>query len=312
MGIVIRNKARLVAQRYTQEEGIDYEEVFAPVARIEAIRLFLAYASYMGFTFYQMDVKSAFLYRTIDEDVYVIQSPGFQDLQFPDRVYKVVKAMYGLHQAPRACCAEEFETIMHDKFKYGAMGVGNSTFSSLLSVTKKDGNFLSQDKIHDWIFIVLTAIKSRYHVYCTKSYPTLGLWYPKRVSFWDLVAYSAKDYGGATIFRKSKPLVVRHVLGRRLNLLHAKMHGLLWPLLHLKLCMWQPASSVDNVLWILKSSCWTMELDMMIAELNRSNEMVAKHLSEYEQAEAELSHNEKVELINELPHVEKRFLLKSD
>nr|GEZ90958.1 copia protein [Tanacetum cinerariifolium] len=78
-GIVIRNKARLVAQGHTQEEGIDYKEVFAPVARIEAIRLFLAYASFMGFTVYQMDVKSAFLYGTIDEEVYVMQPPGFQD-----------------------------------------------------------------------------------------------------------------------------------------------------------------------------------------------------------------------------------------
>nr|GEX86555.1 putative ribonuclease H-like domain-containing protein [Tanacetum cinerariifolium] len=76
-GIVIRNKARLVAQGHTQEEGIDYDEVFAPVARIEAIRLFLAYASFMGFTVYQMDVKSAFLYETIDEEVYVMQPPGF-------------------------------------------------------------------------------------------------------------------------------------------------------------------------------------------------------------------------------------------
>nr|GEY01884.1 retrovirus-related Pol polyprotein from transposon TNT 1-94 [Tanacetum cinerariifolium] len=87
-GIVIRNKAKLVAQGYTQEEGIDYEEVFAPVAKIEAIRLFLAYASFMGFTVYQMDVKSAFLYGTIDEEVYVMQPPGFQDLEFPARVYK--------------------------------------------------------------------------------------------------------------------------------------------------------------------------------------------------------------------------------
>nr|GFC69692.1 copia protein [Tanacetum cinerariifolium] len=71
-GIVIRNKSRLVAQGYTQEEGIDYDEVFAPIARIEAIRLFLAYASFMGFTVYQMDVKSAFLYGTIDEEVYVM------------------------------------------------------------------------------------------------------------------------------------------------------------------------------------------------------------------------------------------------
>jgi hypothetical protein len=100
-GIVIRNKARLVAQGYTQEEGIDYEEVFAPVARIEAILLFLAYASFMGFTVYQMDVKSAFLYGTIDEEVYVSQPPGFEDPQHPNKVYKVVKALYGLHQAPR-------------------------------------------------------------------------------------------------------------------------------------------------------------------------------------------------------------------
>nr|GFB32086.1 copia protein [Tanacetum cinerariifolium] len=101
-GIVIRNKARLVAQRYTQEEGIDYDDVFAPVARIEAIRLFLAYASFMGFTVYQMDVKSAFLNSTIDDEVYVMQPLGFQDLEFLARVYRVEKAMYGLHQAPRA------------------------------------------------------------------------------------------------------------------------------------------------------------------------------------------------------------------
>nr|GEY66125.1 ribonuclease H-like domain, reverse transcriptase, RNA-dependent DNA polymerase [Tanacetum cinerariifolium] len=172
-GIVIRNKARLVALWHTQEEGIDYDEVFAPVARIEAIRLFLAYASFMGFIVYQMDdlespakvykvekamyglhhaprawygvrpigtkwvlknkkdergivirnktrlvaqghtqeeridynemdVKSAFLYGIINEEVYVMQRPGFQDLEYPARVYKVEKAMYGLHQAPRA------------------------------------------------------------------------------------------------------------------------------------------------------------------------------------------------------------------
>ncbi|GJU04142.1 putative ribonuclease H-like domain-containing protein [Tanacetum coccineum] len=101
-GIVVRNKARLVAQGHTQEEGIDYDEVFAPVARIEAIRIFLAYASFMGFTVYQMDVKSAFLYGQIEEEVYVCQPPGFEDPDHPDKVYKVVKALYGLHQAPRA------------------------------------------------------------------------------------------------------------------------------------------------------------------------------------------------------------------
>nr|GEY47629.1 hypothetical protein [Tanacetum cinerariifolium] len=96
-GIVVRNKARLVAQGHTQEEGIDYEEVFTPVARIEAIRLFLAYAFLMGFMVYQMDVKSAFLYGTIKEEVYVCQPLGFEDPDYPDKVYKVVKALYGLH-----------------------------------------------------------------------------------------------------------------------------------------------------------------------------------------------------------------------
>ncbi|GJS81173.1 putative ribonuclease H-like domain-containing protein [Tanacetum coccineum] len=101
-GIIIKNKARLVAQGHTQEEGIDYDEFFAPVARIEAIRIFLAYASYMGFTVYQMDVKSASLYGQIEEEVYVCQPLGFEDPDHPDKVYKVVKALYGLHQAPRA------------------------------------------------------------------------------------------------------------------------------------------------------------------------------------------------------------------
>nr|GEW35346.1 hypothetical protein [Tanacetum cinerariifolium] len=85
-----------------KEEGIYYKEVFAPVAKIEAIRLLLAYASFMGFMVYQMDVKSAFLYGTIEEEVYVCQPPRFEDLDYPDKVYKVFKALYGLHQAPRA------------------------------------------------------------------------------------------------------------------------------------------------------------------------------------------------------------------
>ncbi|GJX14950.1 putative ribonuclease H-like domain-containing protein, partial [Tanacetum coccineum] len=100
--IVVKNKARLVAQGHRQEEGIDYDEVFAPVARIEGIRLFLAFASYMGFLVYQIDVKSAFLYGTIEEEVYVHQPSGFVDPAYLNKVYNVVKALYGLHQAPRA------------------------------------------------------------------------------------------------------------------------------------------------------------------------------------------------------------------
>ncbi|KAJ9543932.1 hypothetical protein OSB04_023639 [Centaurea solstitialis] len=120
-GIVIKNKARLVAQGYTQEEGIDYDDVFAPVARIEAIRLFLAFASYKGFKVYQMDVKSAFLYGTIDEEVYVSQPPGFEDPKYPDKVYKLRKALYGLHQAPRAWYDTLSSYLLENKFERGVI-----------------------------------------------------------------------------------------------------------------------------------------------------------------------------------------------
>ncbi|GKA81322.1 putative ribonuclease H-like domain-containing protein, partial [Tanacetum coccineum] len=119
--IVVKNKARLVAQGFRQEEGIDYDEVFAPVARIEAIRLFLAFASYMGFTVYQMDVKSAFLYGTIEEEVYVHQPPGFVDPAHPNKVYKVIKALYGLHQAPRAWYETLSSFLMENGFRRGTI-----------------------------------------------------------------------------------------------------------------------------------------------------------------------------------------------
>ncbi|GJV13616.1 putative ribonuclease H-like domain-containing protein [Tanacetum coccineum] len=120
-GIVVRNKARLVAQGHRQEEGIDYDEVFAPVARIEAIRLFLAFASYLGFMVYQMDVKSAFLYGRIDEEVYVTQPKGFVDPQHPKKVYKVVKALYGLHQAPRAWYATLSTFLLKHGYRRGTI-----------------------------------------------------------------------------------------------------------------------------------------------------------------------------------------------
>ncbi|GJV31487.1 putative ribonuclease H-like domain-containing protein [Tanacetum coccineum] len=114
-----KNKAKLVAQGYTQEEGIKYDEFFAPVARIEAIRLFLAYALFKDFVVYQMDVKSAFLYGKIEEEVYVCQPPGFEDPDFPDRVYKVEKALYGLHQALRAWYETLSTYLMDNGFQRG-------------------------------------------------------------------------------------------------------------------------------------------------------------------------------------------------
>ncbi|WVZ97188.1 hypothetical protein U9M48_042741 [Paspalum notatum var. saurae] len=100
--MVVRNKARLVAQGFCQKEGIDYEETFAPVAHLEAIRILLTFAASKGFKLQQMDVKSAFLNGFIEEEVYVRQPPGFESARFLDRVYKLRKALYGLKQAPRA------------------------------------------------------------------------------------------------------------------------------------------------------------------------------------------------------------------
>nr|GFA80786.1 retrovirus-related Pol polyprotein from transposon TNT 1-94 [Tanacetum cinerariifolium] len=100
--LVIQNKARLVAVGYTQQEGIDYDETFSPVARIEAIRLFLACAAHKDFIVFQMDVKTAFLNGILKEEVYVGQPPGFFSKQYPDHVYALDKALYGLKQAPQA------------------------------------------------------------------------------------------------------------------------------------------------------------------------------------------------------------------
>ncbi|GJT91700.1 retrovirus-related pol polyprotein from transposon TNT 1-94 [Tanacetum coccineum] len=170
-GIVIKNKARLVAQGYTQEEGIDYDEVFAPVARIEAIRLFLAYASFKDFVVYQMDVKSAFLYGKIEEEVYVCQPPGFEDPDFPDRVMSRVlffmdkdeTRLYFIRRdkgdillvqvyvddiifgSTKKSLCTEFEKMMHKKFQMSSMG--ELTFFLGLQVKQKeDGIFISQDK----------------------------------------------------------------------------------------------------------------------------------------------------------------------
>ncbi|WVZ70762.1 hypothetical protein U9M48_019404 [Paspalum notatum var. saurae] len=120
-GIVVRNKARLVAQGFCQKEGIDYEETFAPVARLEAIRILLAFAASKGFKLQQMDVKSAFLNGFIEEEVYVRQPPGFESARFPDRVYKLRKALYGLKQAPRAWYARLKSFLLKSGFVMGSV-----------------------------------------------------------------------------------------------------------------------------------------------------------------------------------------------
>ncbi|GJR33007.1 putative ribonuclease H-like domain-containing protein [Tanacetum coccineum] len=234
-GIVVRNKARLVAQGYTQEEGIDYDEVFAPVARIEAIRLFLAYASFMNFIVYQMDVKSAFLYGTIEEEVYVCQPPGFEDPEFPNKVYKVEKALYGLHQAPRAWYETLSTYLLENRFRRGV--IDKTLFIKkdkddilLVHVKQKDdGIFISQDKyvadiLRKFDFATVKTASTpmetkkallkdeevadvdlhdvkRIFRYL-KGHPKLGIWYLRDSPF-DLEDFSDSDYAGASLDRKS-------------------------------------------------------------------------------------------------------------
>ncbi|GJZ68276.1 putative ribonuclease H-like domain-containing protein [Tanacetum coccineum] len=120
----------------------DYDEVFAPVARIEAIGIFLAFASYMGFIVYQMDVKSAFLYGTIDEEVYMSQPPGFVDPKFPKKVFKVVKALYGLHQAPKAWYATLSTFLLKSGYRRG-------TINKTLFIKKNKNDIMSSRKKMD-------------------------------------------------------------------------------------------------------------------------------------------------------------------
>nr|GEY09827.1 hypothetical protein [Tanacetum cinerariifolium] len=136
----------LLQFKMQKEEGIDYEEVFPLVARIEAIWLVLAYASFMGFMVYQMDVKSAFLYGTIEEEVYVCQPLGFEDPDYPDKVYMVVKSLYGLHQAPRAW----YETLTNYLLENGLQrGKINQT---LFIKKQKVDILLVQVYVDDFIF----------------------------------------------------------------------------------------------------------------------------------------------------------------
>ncbi|KAK1579119.1 hypothetical protein QYE76_016956, partial [Lolium multiflorum] len=118
-GNIVRNKARLVAQGFSQVEGIDFGETYAPVARLESIRILLAYASHHNFKLQQMDVKSAFLNGPLHEEVYVKQPPGFEDLNFPNHVYKLDKALYGLKQAPRAWYEHLKELLVDRGFDVG-------------------------------------------------------------------------------------------------------------------------------------------------------------------------------------------------
>nr|GFA68020.1 retrovirus-related Pol polyprotein from transposon TNT 1-94 [Tanacetum cinerariifolium] len=187
-GIVIRNKARLVAQGHTQDEGIDYDEVFTHVARIKAIRLFLAYASFMSFTVYQMDVKSAFLFGTIIEEVSLNtpmdkENPWGKDGTGKDVDLHLYRSMIG---------SLIYLTASRPDIMFAVCACSRN------QVTPKECHLHAVKRIFRYL----------------KGHPKLGLWYPKDSPF-DLVAYSDSDYGGATQDRKSTTRGCQF-LGRRL------------------------------------------------------------------------------------------------
>nr|GEY28443.1 hypothetical protein [Tanacetum cinerariifolium] len=232
-GIVIRNKDKLVAQVYTQEEGIDYEEVFAPVARIEAIRLFLAYASFMGFIVYQMDVKSAFLYGIIDEEAprawygtlskYLLDN-GFQrgtiDQPLFIRKHKGEFLLVQVHSDVRSA-----NTPMDKENPWGKDGPGKDVELYLYRSMIRSLMYLTASR-PDIMFAVCACTRYQVtpkecHLHAVKrifrylkGHPKLGLWYPNE-SPSDMVAYSDSDYGGATQDRKSTTRGCQF-LGRRL------------------------------------------------------------------------------------------------
>nr|GEX63251.1 retrovirus-related Pol polyprotein from transposon TNT 1-94 [Tanacetum cinerariifolium] len=144
--IVIQNKSRLVAKGYAQKEGVDFEESFAPVARLEAVRLFIAYAAHKSFTIYQMEVKTTFLYGPLKEEVYVNQPNGFFNPYHPDKVYRLKKALYGLKQAPRAWYDELSNFLVSKGFSKGSI-------DPALFITKHRGDILLvQIYVDDIIF----------------------------------------------------------------------------------------------------------------------------------------------------------------
>ncbi|GJY16218.1 retrovirus-related pol polyprotein from transposon TNT 1-94 [Tanacetum coccineum] len=208
-GITTKNKARLVAQGYSQEEEIDYDETFALVARMEAIRIFLAFATYMNFKVYQMDVKSAFLNGKLKEEVYVKQPTSFESSEFPDYVCKLDKALYGLKQAPKACSLVKTPMVPPNNLGPDLAGkpVCETSYKGMigslmyLTTTRPDiqfsivlcARYQSNPKESH-----LTAVK-RILKYGT---PTIGLYYPKCTGF-DLKGYSNSDYAGCNMDRKS-------------------------------------------------------------------------------------------------------------
>nr|GEX18945.1 retrovirus-related Pol polyprotein from transposon TNT 1-94 [Tanacetum cinerariifolium] len=179
---VIRNKTRLVVRGYHQEEEIDFEESFAPVARIEAIRIFLAYAAHKSFIVFQMNVKTAFLHGSLKEDVYVCQPEGFIDVDHPSHVYNLKKALYGLKQAPMAWYNELSKFLLHNHFNKG-------TINPTLYIRRFDNDILVAQPTEK-------RLKEVKRIFCyLRGTVNMGLWYTKDYGF-ELTGFSDADYAG--------------------------------------------------------------------------------------------------------------------
>nr|GEV18902.1 hypothetical protein [Tanacetum cinerariifolium] len=218
---VIRNKARLVARGYAQEEGIDFKESFALVACLEAVRIFIAYAAHKSFLIYHMDVKTEFLNGPPKKEVYVAQPDGFVDPDHPEKVYRLKKALYGLKQAPKAC---RFEMSLMGEMKFflglqiyqsprgifinqamytleilykHGMENGQSIGTPMATKPKLDadlsGNPVDQTDYRSKIGSLM---------YLTSSRPDIVQAYPKGSSF-ELTAFSDADHAGCINSRKS-------------------------------------------------------------------------------------------------------------
>ncbi|GKA39287.1 retrovirus-related pol polyprotein from transposon TNT 1-94 [Tanacetum coccineum] len=170
-GILSRNKARLVTQGYNQQEGIDYDETYALVARLDSIRILLAYACALDFKLFQMDVKSAFLNGFINEEVYVAQPPGFIDFEKKDHVYKHKKALYGLKQAPKAWYDRLKAFLIKHEYKIGMV-------DDTLFTKKKSSNLIIVQIYVDDIIFGLTFKHCRSQLSRSNlpsSYPSLSV-----------------------------------------------------------------------------------------------------------------------------------------
>ncbi|GKA37843.1 retrovirus-related pol polyprotein from transposon TNT 1-94 [Tanacetum coccineum] len=204
-GRVLKNKARLVTQGFRQEEGIDFEESFAPIARIEAFHIFVENAANKNMMIYQMDVKTAFLNSELKEEVYVSQTEGFVDQDNPSHVYKLKKALYGLKQAPHTPMVEknkldvDLQGTPFDATHYRGM------IGSLMYLTSSRPNLIYAVNLYAWYQAKpnkkhLNAVKRIFRY--LKGTINMGLWYPKDTGM-SLTAYSDTDHAGCQDTRRS-------------------------------------------------------------------------------------------------------------